>query len=115
MAKFAISPEGIDCLQKLSHDLTCATHSIDDAGRTLYNSIEGCADGLGIYEKEVLLLLRQIFETNKQGKDAVEQLTSISIPKQILQIEKLLLLFSDFGDSDDDEEPPQKKLVLKRR
>ena len=113
MAKYAISREGIDSLQALSSQLNNATSAIDDVSQTLYTSIQSIEEGLGVYEKDIYVLLREIITTNQRGKESVEQLTRFSIPKQILQIEKLLILCGD-GSGDDPDEPPQKKLVLRR-
>ena len=114
MAKYAISQEGIDSLQTLASKLFESTSSIDDASKVLYSTIEGISDGLGVYKKNVYVLLRDIITTNQKGKNSVEQLTRISIPKRILEIEKLLILCGgDFSDGNLDE-PPQKILVLQR-
>ena len=99
MAKYAISQEGIDALQTLSSRLVESTSSIDDASKVLYSTIEGVSDGLGVYEKDIYILLRDVINTNQKGKESVDQLTRISIPKQILEIEKLLILCG--GDSSD--------------
>lgn len=113
MAKYAISREGIESLHALSGQLNSATSAIDDASQTLYASIQSIEEGLGVYEKDIYVLLKQIISTNQRGKESVEQLTRFSIPKQVLQIEKLLILCGDDSGEDPDE-PPQKKLVLRR-
>lgn len=114
MAKYAISQEGIDALQTLSSRLVESTSSIDDASKVLYSTIEGVSDGLGVYEKDIYILLRDVINTNQKGKESVDQLTRISIPRQILEIEKLLILCGGDSSDEDPDEPPQKKLVLRR-
>ena len=77
MAKYAISQEGIDALQTLSSRLVESTSSIDDASKVLYSTIEGVSDGLGVYEKDIYILLRDVINTNQKGKKSVNQLTKI--------------------------------------
>ena len=57
MAKYAISQEGIDALQTLSSRLVESTSSIDDASKVLYSTIEGVSDGLGVYEKDIYIVI----------------------------------------------------------
>lgn len=113
MAKYAISREGIESLQALAAELNNSTNSIDDASKTLYTAISALDEGLGVFQKDIYVLLKEVINTNNRGKESVEQLTKFSIPKQILQIERLLILCGD-DSSDDPDEPPQKKLVLRR-
>ena len=47
MAKYAISQEGLDSLDKLSNELMQVVTGIDDACKTLYTKIEGLESGLG--------------------------------------------------------------------
>lgn len=46
MAKYAISEEGITCLEKLSQDLKLASANIDEECMKLYNTIESLEEGL---------------------------------------------------------------------
>ena len=54
MAKYAISQEGLDSLDKLSAGLMQVVTGIDDACKTLYTKIERLESGLGVYEKDIL-------------------------------------------------------------
>ena len=49
MAKYAISQEGLDSLDKLSAGLMQVVTGIDDACKTLYTKIERLESGLGVY------------------------------------------------------------------
>lgn len=55
MAKYAISQEGLDSLDKLSNELMQVVTGIDDACKTLYTRIEGLESGL------VLVSMKRIF------------------------------------------------------
>lgn len=112
MAKYAISTEGIDSLDKLSNELMKIVDGIDDACKTLYTKIEGLESDLGVYEKEILLCIRDVVEANQQGKEGVAHLVTTSIPHQRAIIEEIMSMVG--GTSDDDDQPPQKKLVLRR-
>lgn len=115
MAKYAISEEGIACLEKLSQDLKLASTSIDEECMKLYNTVEGFEEGLGIYHKEILELIRDVLNTNKASKDEVEYLANKRIPQLKEIIFTLMCNGMGDGSSDEDDEPPQKKLVLRRR
>lgn len=65
MAKYAISQEGLDSLDKLSGELMQVVTGIDDACKTLYTKVEGLESGLGVYEKDILLCLREVIAANK--------------------------------------------------
>ena len=114
MAKYAISQEGLYSLDKLSNNLLQVVIGIDDACRTLYTKIEGLESGLGIYEKEILICLREVVAANNQGKEGVSHLVATAIPKQKAIIEEIMSMIGG-TDGDDDDQPPQKKLVLRRR
>lgn len=115
MAKYAISEEGISCLEKLAQDLKLASANIDEESMNLYSTVEGFGEDLGIYHKEILELIRNVVNINKASKDEVEYLANKRIP----QLKEIIFAFicNGMGDdsSTDDEEPAQKKLVLKRR
>lgn len=92
MAKYAISQEGLDSLDKLSAGLMQVVTGIDDACKTLYTKIERLESGLGVYEKDILLCLREVIAANKQGKDGVAHLvTTQSLGKK--QLSKKLWLW----------------------
>lgn len=82
MAKYAISQEGLDSLDKLSNDLTQVVTGIDDACKTLYTKIEGLESGLGVYEKDILICIREVIAANQQGKEGVSHLVATAIPQQ---------------------------------
>lgn len=114
MAKYAISQEGLDSLDKLSNELMQVVTGIDDACKTLYTKIEGLESGLGIYEKDILVCIREVVAASQQGKDGVAHLVATAIPRQKAIIEEIMSMVG--GTSGDDEnQPPQKKLVLRRR
>lgn len=113
MAKYAISQEGLDSFDKLSSELMQVVTGIDDACKTLYSKIEGLESGLGVYEKDILLCIREVIAANQQGKDGVSYMVTNAIPKQKAIIEEIMSMVG--GTGDDDDQPPQKKLVLRRR
>ena len=114
MAKYAISQEGLNSLDKLSNDLIQVIVGIDDACKALYTRIEGLESGLGLYEKDILQCIREVVTANRHGKESVEYLVTASIPAQKAIIEELMSMVGGTS-GDDDDQPPQKKLVLKRR
>lgn len=113
MAKFAISQEGLDSLDKLSNDLKQVVTGIEDACKTLYTKIEGIEDGLGVYNKDILICIRDVISINKAGTASIEYLTDISIPEHRRKIEEFMYFLGETSD-DDADQPPQKKLVLRR-
>ena len=114
MAKYAISQEGLDSLDKLSNELTQVVTGIDDACRTLYTQIEGLESGLGVYEKDILSCIREVVAANQQGKEGVAHLVATAIPRQKAIIEEIMNMVGGTS-GDDEDQPPQKKLVLRRR
>ncbi len=112
MALYAVSKEGVDSLNRLSRSLIQTVNDIDAASNALYKQIEDLEDGLGIYEKDILICIRQVLVANRSGKESVTTLVTQEIPKRIQTIEELMYMFGD--SSDDEDEPPQKKLVLRR-
>lgn len=113
MAKYAISQEGLDSLDKLSNELMQVVTGIDDACRTLYTKIEGLESGLGVYEKDILICIREVVAANQQGKDGVAHLVSTAIPRQKAIIEEIMSMVGGTS-GDDEDQPPQRKLVLRR-
>ncbi len=113
MAKYAISQEGLDSLDKLSNELMQVVTGIDNACRTLYNKIEGLDSGLGVYEKDILICIREVVAANQQGKEGVAHLVSTAIPRQKAIIEEIMSMVGGTS-GDDEDQPPQKKLVLRR-
>lgn len=114
MAKYAISQEGLDSLDKLSNELIQVVTGMDDACKTLYDKIEGLEAGLGVYEKDILVCIREVIAANQQGKNGVAHLVSTAIPRQRAIIEEIMSMIGGTS-GDDDDQPPQKKLVLRRR
>ena len=90
MAIYAISQEGIDSLDKLSDDLRQVVTGINDASRTLYTKIEGLESGLGVYEKDILVCIRDVIAINNAGTASIEYLTDISIPECRRRIEEFI-------------------------
>lgn len=107
MAKYAISQEGLDSLDKLSAGLMQVVTGIDDACKTLYTKIERLESGLGVYEKDILLCLREVIAANKQGKDGVAHLVTTAIPRQKAIIEEIMAMV-DGTSGEEDVYPPQK-------
>ena len=114
MAKYAISQEGLDSLDKLSNELMQVVTGIDDACKTLYAKIKGLESDLGVYEKDILICIREVVAANQQGKESVAHLVATAIPRQKAIIEEIMRMV-DGTSGDDDDQPPQKKLVLRRR
>ena len=113
MAKYAISQEGLDSLDKLSNELMEIVTGIDDACRQLYAQSEGLGSGLGVYEKDILVCIREVVAANQQGKEGVAHLVATAIPRQKAIIEEIMSMVGGTS-GDDDDQPPQKKLVLRR-
>ena len=114
MAKYAISQEGLDSLDKLSNELMQVVTGIDDACKTLYTKIEGLESGLGVYEKDILVCIREVVAANQQGKEGVSHLVATAIPRQKTIIEEIMSMVGGTS-GDDDDQKKKKKLVLRRR
>ena len=114
MARYAISEEGVDALRSLGTNLQGAMNDILVSSNSLFQTINGLEDGLGVYYEEILRLVQQvvhIIKDAKEGEDGTDFLTQNYIPKLIGVIEQLYGLD---GSSDEDDEPPQKVKVLRR-
>lgn len=111
MAKYAISQEGIDSLNKLSNDLVQIVREIDEACKRLYDSIQAEQDSLGVFAKDIYAYLRAVITANQQGEEGVADMVANSIPHKIGEIEEIM---EAIGGSDDDDEPPKLKLTLRR-
>lgn len=114
MAKYAISQEGLDSLDKLSNELMQVITGIEDACKTLYTKIEGLESSLGVYEKDILICIREVVAANQQGREGVAHLVSTAIPRQKAIIEEIMSMIGETS-GDDESQPPQKELVLRRR
>lgn len=68
MAKYAISQEGLDSLDKLSAGLMQVVTGIDDACKTLYTKIERLESGLGVYEKTFCFVSVRLLQRTNKGK-----------------------------------------------
>ncbi len=113
MAKYAISQEGLDSLDKLSAGLMQVVTGIDDACKTLYTKIERLESGLGVYEKTFCFVSVRLLQRTNKGKMG-SHLVTTAIPRQKAIIEEIMAMV-DGTSGDDEAQPPQKKLVLRRR
>ncbi len=114
MAKYAISQEGLASLDKLANELIQVVTGIDDACRTIYSKIEGLESSLGVYEKDILICIREVVAANNQGKEGVLHLVATAIPQQKVIIEEIMNMVGGTDGSEDDQ-PPQKKLLFRCR
>lgn len=116
MAKYAISEEGIQSLLQVSSKLRQSSEDINVISKQFYDFVESLSEGLGVYHKEILEIIRDILRKNQEAKKEVDTLSNEKIPKLADEMFELWISGLSGGDSSDDEdEPPQKKLVLKRR
>ena len=114
MAKYAVSPQGVDALHKLAADLTQAVDDVEISSSRLVEAIDSLEPDLGIYYKEILLIVREILSTLKEfqdEEDGILYLIRKRIPHLIAVMEELIRMGLCSGE---DEEPAEKVLVLKR-
>lgn len=112
MAKYAISEEGIESLIEMAKRLRQSSENINVLSKQFYDFIEGISDGLGVYHKEILELVRDILRKNQESKEDVDILSNEKIPK--LANELYDLWMNGLGDdTSSDEDPDQKRLVKK--
>ena len=75
MAKFGINKEGVAALRQLEKDLKSINTEIETSGKTLKAAVSGIGEGLGIYEEKILELVDSVNNTQRTGRESVEQLT----------------------------------------
>ena len=89
MAKFGINKEGVAALRQLEKDLKSINTEIETSGKTLKAAVSGIGEGLGIYEEKILELVDSVNNTQRTGRESVEQLTG-KISDKISDIEELI-------------------------
>jgi hypothetical protein len=89
MAKFGINKEGVAALRQLEKDLKSINTEIETSGKTLKAAVSGIGEGLGIYEEKILELVDSVNNTQRTGRESVEQLTG-KISDKITDIEELI-------------------------
>lgn len=89
MAKFGINKEGVAALRQLEKDLKSINTEIETSGKTLKATVSGIGEGLGIYEEKILELVDSVNNTQRTGRESVEQLTG-KISDKITDIEELI-------------------------
>ena len=89
MAKFGINKEGVAALRQLEKDLKSVNTEIETSGKTLKAAVSGIGEGLGIYEEKILELVDSVNNTQRTGRESVEQLTG-KISDKITDIEELI-------------------------
>lgn len=72
MAVYGVNQEGAAALNQLSADLSNLNNNIAESSTLLLNTINGLSDGLGIYEKEIMEVLRNVTATQKKGSDSID-------------------------------------------
>ncbi len=116
MAKYAISQEGLDSLDKLSAGLMQVVTGIDDAfAKRFIPKIERLESGLGVYEKDILLCLREVIAANKQGERWGRTPCNYCNPSAKKQLSKKLWLWLMEHPATMRHNRLRKKLVLRRR
>lgn len=114
MAYYAISKKGIESLGQMGKSLCQASENINTISNQFYNHIEDNSEGLGIYQKAILAIIRDILKKNQETKVGIDYLSQVKIPEIMEKIEILLNMgLGDDTSSDDDDEPRQKRKILK--
>ena len=99
----------------LANRLNVAVAAIGEATKELFHEIEADEDGLGIYAREIYLVLQEIARSDAAAKESVEYLSRDTLQKRIQKIEELLAMgLGSDDDSSDDPAPKVKKLTLHR-
>ena len=115
MARYAISPEGVAALQKLADDLSMAVNEIETDSSRMLNIINSLEPDLGIYYKEIMVLIREILKTLTDAIDGdgygIRYLVLKRIPSLITIMEEFIQMGLGSGD---DEEPAVPETELKR-
>lgn len=99
----------------LSNRLNVAVAAIGEATKELFHEIEADEEELGIYAREIYLVLQEIARSDATAKESVEYLSRDTLQKRIQKIEELLAMgLGSDDDSSDDPAPKVKKLTLHR-
>ena len=88
MAKYAISPQGVQSFQSLAESLNSTMDNIKAANKSLQTNVESVMDSTGIYGLEIWNVTLKIGDTLSDGEESVNALIG-AINKQIGEIEQL--------------------------
>ncbi len=91
MAKYAISPQGVQELRKLATSLNSAVDAIRTANNSLQNNIRAAMESAGIYGIEIWGITLKIGTVLEDGEENVNDLIN-AIKKQAGEIEQLFSL-----------------------
>ena len=91
MAKYAISPQGVQSFQTLAESLSSSMDNIKTANKSLQTSMESVMETTGIYGLEIWNITLKIGTTLSDGEDSVNTLIT-AINKQAGEIEALFSL-----------------------
>ncbi len=114
MARYNISKESLTLLDELADNLTESVSNINIQTYELLNLVTKLGDTLGVYQKGVLKLIKDVIAINDSAQSETKYLIGTTIPA--IQDNIRFLLSHELGsgeESDDDEDPAIKKLVLK--
>ena len=88
MAKYAISPQGVQSFQALVESLNSSKDNIKAANKSLQTNVESVMDLTGIYGLEIWNVTLKIGDTLSDGEESINALIG-AINKQIGEIEQL--------------------------
>ena len=88
MAKYAISPQGVQSFQSLAESLNSTMDNIKAANKSLQTNVESVMDSTGIYGLEIWNVTLKIGDTLSDGEESVNALIG-AINKQVGEIEQL--------------------------
>lgn len=74
MAKYGIDAKGAENLENLAVDLKKLQDNIAEESKRLVRVVEGYGTDLGVYEDEILELVRQVRNEQEKSEDAVLEL-----------------------------------------
>ncbi len=74
MAKFGISKEGADALRQLSTDIKSTNDEIRQSGKTLIAAASSLGDDLGLYESDIVDLVKKVDKTQENAESSIEEL-----------------------------------------
>ena len=89
MAKYGINPEGVASLNQLATDLQKINRDIEECGKKLKTTVGRYGDQLGIYEDQINELVNSVTGTQKNGREAIDQLTA-SVKKMAQDVQGLV-------------------------